>query len=160
IALGILAGNGLIDTYGTSPPFDKAVQIVSFNVVALLVVGLLASRLSERHASGFQLEETVRSLETLRALHERIVESIRSGLVTTDLDGIIYTFNAAATEITGFHVDQVVGRPLAEIFGNIQEQIDLSLEAAGEGEQLPRFEADLQTPDGFAVRIGFSVSLL
>ena len=160
IFLAVLTGTGVIDTFGTLPPFDKAIQIVSFNVVALLVVGILAARLSERHASGYQLEETVRTLESLRALHERIVESIRSGLVTTDLDGNIYTFNAAATEITGCHLDQVQGRPLAEIFGNIQEQIDLSLEAAGEGEPLPRFETDLQTPDGFAVRIGFSVSLL
>ena len=41
-----------------------------------------------------------------------------------------------------------------------RESIDLSLAAAGEGEQLPRFEADLLTPEGFAVRIGYSVSLL
>jgi two-component system sensor histidine kinase PilS (NtrC family) len=160
ILLAVLTGTGAIDAYGSLPTFDRAIQIVSFNVVALLVVGILAARLSERHASGYKLEETVKSLEDLRALHERIVESIRSGLVTTDLDGIIYTFNAAATEITGYHPDQVQGRPVSEIFGDIQEQIDLSLEAAGDGEQLPRFETDLQTPDGFAVRIGFSVSLL
>jgi two-component system sensor histidine kinase PilS (NtrC family) len=160
IALAVLTGVGAIDSFGTVAPLDKAIQIVSFNVVALLVVGLLASRLSERHASGEELEETVRSLESLRALHERIVESIRSGLVTTDLDGHIYTFNAAATEITGYRLDQVQGHSLAEFFGDIQEQIDLSLGAAGDGEQLPRFETDLQTPDGFAVRIGFSVSLL
>jgi two-component system sensor histidine kinase PilS (NtrC family) len=96
----------------------------------------------------------------LRALHERIVESIRSGLVTTDLDGNIFTFNRAASEITGYRLDQVVGTSIYDLFGDIREQIDLSLEAAGEGEQLPRFEADLVTPDGFAVRIGFSVSLL
>ncbi|MBV9241643.1 MAG: PAS domain S-box protein [Acidobacteria bacterium] len=160
VVLSILTHSGAIEAFGTVAPLDKAIQIVSFNVVALLVVGILAARLSERHASGYALEETVRSLEHLRALHERIVESIRSGLVTTDLDGNIYTFNAAATEITGYHLDQVQGRPLSEIFGNIQEQIDLSLEAAGEGEALPRFEADLLTPDGFVVRIGFSVSLL
>jgi two-component system sensor histidine kinase PilS (NtrC family) len=160
IGLAVLTGTGVIEAYGTAPPLDKAIQIVSFNVVALLVVGILAARLSERHASGYQLQETVRSLESLRALHERIVESIRSGLVTTDLDANIYTFNAAATEITGYHLDQVRGKPLSEIFGDIREQINLSLEAAGQGEQLPRFEADLQTPDGFAVRIGFSVSLL
>src|SRR4029077_5246503 len=52
------------------------------------------------------------------------------------------------------------GQPLSKFFGDIQEQIDLSLQAAGEGEPLPRFETDLQTPDGFAVRIGLSVSLL
>ena len=93
-------------------------------------------------------------------LHERIVESIRSGLVTTDLDGNIYTFNAAATEITGYRLDEMQGKSINSLFGDIREETDLSLAAAGEGEQLPRFECDLLTPEGFAVRIGYSVSLL
>lgn len=160
VALSLLTHNGVITSFGQAQTDDKAVQIVGFNVVALLVVGLLASRLSDRHASGAQLEETVKNLANLRALHERIVESIRSGVVTTDLDDNIYTFNAAATEITGIRLDQVQGRPISEVFGDIREQIDLSLAAAGEGEQPPRFESDLTTPDGFAVRIGFSVTLL
>lgn len=160
IGLSLLTAYLVIEPYGQQPDLQKAIQIVSFHVVALLVVGLLASRLSERRASGAELEETAKSLASLRALHERIVESIRSGLVTTDLDGNIYTFNAAATEITGYTPDQVQGRPISDLFGDIQEQIDLSLDAAGGGEQLPRFETDLATPEGFAVRIGFSVSLL
>jgi len=160
ITLSLLSANLVIDTFGPPQTTGKVVQIVSFHLVALLVVGLLASRLSDRHSSGAQLEEAAKSLANLRALHERIVESIRSGLVTTDLDGNIYTFNAAATEITGYRLDQMQGKSISVLFGDIQEQIDLSLAAAGDGEQLPRFEADLMTPDGFAVRIGFSVSLL
>jgi two-component system sensor histidine kinase PilS (NtrC family) len=160
ITLSVLSLYSLIETYGQTQEMGKAIQIVSFHVVAMLVVGLLASRLSERHASGAELEETTKTLATLRAVHERIVESIRSGLITTDLDGNIYTFNTAASEITGYRVDQVQSHPISELFGDIRQQIDLSLEAAGGGEPLPRFEADLTTPDGFAVRIGFSVMLL
>lgn len=160
VALSTFAHKNIINSFGQVQTDDKAAQIVGFNVVALLVVGLLASRFSDRHAAGAELEETVRSLANLRALHERIVESIRSGVVTTDLDHNIYTFNAAAAEITGQRLDQVRGRPISELFGDISEQIALSLAAAGKGEQPPRFEADLVTPDGFAVRIGFSVALL
>lgn len=160
IVLAILSGTGAIESSGTPQVAAKAAQIVSFHVVAMLVVGLLASRLSDRRHSGEELKETAKTLASLRVLHERIVESIRSGLVTTDLDGNIYTFNAAATEITGYHLDELQGKNIEFLFGNIREQIDLSLAAAGEGEPLPRFEADLLTPDGFAVRIGFSVSLL
>lgn len=160
VALSTFAHKNLINSFGQVQTDDKAAQIVGFNVVALLVVGLLASRFSDRYAAGAELEETVRSLANLRALHERIVESIRSGVVTTDLDHNIYTFNAAAAEITGLRLDQVRGRPISELFGDIREQIALSLAAAGKGEQPPRFEADLVTPDGFAVRIGFSVALL
>ena len=160
ISLSFLTVNALIDTFGPAQPTGKVVQIVSFHIVALLIVGLLASRLSDRHSSGLELEETVKNLASLRVLHERIVESIRSGLITTDLDGNIFTFNAAATEITGYRLDEMQGKSIYDLFGDIREQIDLSLAAAGEGDQLPRFETDLLTPDGFAVRIGFSVSLL
>lgn len=160
ITLALLTHNGVIDGFGIAQSSAKAVQIVSFHVVAFLVVGLLASRLSDRRSSGEELEQAAKSLASLRVLHERIVESIRSGLITTDLEGNIYTFNAAATEITGFRLDEMQGKSIFSLFGDIRESIDLSLAAAGEGEQLPRFESDLLTPEGFAVRIGYSVSLL
>lgn len=160
ITLSFLTVNLIVETFGPVQATAKVVQIVSFHIVALLVVGLLASRLSEGRSSGKELEEATKTLATLRVLHERIVESIRSGLVTTDLDGNIYTFNAAATEITGFRLDEMQGRSIYDLFGDIKEPIDISLAAAGDGEQLPRFETDLTTPDGFAVRIGYSVSLL
>jgi two-component system sensor histidine kinase PilS (NtrC family) len=160
IALALLTTTNVIQSYGPAQTIGKLVQIVSFHVVALLVVGLLASKLAEGRSSDSELQETVKTLASLRVLHERIVESIRSGLITTDLDGKIYTFNAAATEITGYRLDEMEGRSIYDLFGDIKEPIDLSLAAAGDGEQLPRFETDLTTPDGFAVRIGYSVSLL
>jgi len=158
ILLSVLTTLALIEGAGASESIGRVIQIVSFHVVAFLVVGLLAARLSERRSSGEELKEATKTLATLRALHERIIESIRSGLVTTDLDGTIYTFNSAATEITGFTPEQMVGRSVFSLFGNIKEQIELSLSA--EADQRPRFEADLVTPDGFAVRIGYSVSQL
>ncbi len=160
ITLALLTKNAVIDGFGIAQPTAKAVQIVSFHVVAFLVVGLLASRLSDRRSSGEELEQTAKTLASLRVLHERIVESIRSGLITTDLEGNIYTFNAAAAEITGYRLDEMQGKSIYSLFGDIRESIDLSLAAAGEGDQLPRFESDLLTPEDFAVRIGYSVSLL
>jgi two-component system, NtrC family, sensor histidine kinase PilS len=158
--LSILSAADLIQS--SNPPQSpfKVIQIIGFHLVAFLVVGLLASRLSERHSSGETLKETAKSLADLRALHERIVESIRSGLITTDLEGNIYTFNAAATEITGYRTEELLGKPVFNLFGDIKEPMALSLDAVQTGEQQPRFEADLATPDGFAVRIGYGISPL
>lgn len=158
--LSALVATNLINGFGAAPEFSKAVQIVGFHAVAFLVVGLLASRISDRRASGEQLKETAKSLANLRVLHERIVESIRSGLITTDLSGEIYTFNAAAAEITGFSSEQMIGKTVFSIFGNIHLPISDSLDATDTGEQPPRFEADVLTPDGFAVRVGYHVSPL
>lgn len=158
--LSVLTSLGVIVSNGADLSPAKIVQGISFHVVALLVVGLLAARLSDRHSSGESLEEATKKLANLRALHERIIESIRSGLITTDLDGNIYTFNAAAVEITGFRADEMEGQNISRLFGEIEPEIEQSIAATGQGEQLPRFEADLQTPEGFAVRIGYSISQL
>jgi two-component system sensor histidine kinase PilS (NtrC family) len=93
-------------------------------------------------------------------LHERIVESIRSGLVTTDLQGRIYTFNAAAEEITGYRERDVRGQDASVFFGEIQEHITASLHAAETGEASPRFETYCLTAEGLRLRLGFSMSPL
>lgn len=159
-ALALLTALSLIQNSGPDHTPAKIVQIVSLNLVALLVVGFLASRLSERRFSGEQLEETTKTLANLRVLHERIIESIRSGLITTDLDGKIYTFNAAAAEITGRKAAEMEGQSVFSLFGDIREQITIAIEHTVDLSQLPRFETDLVTPDGFAVRIGYSISQL
>jgi two-component system, NtrC family, sensor histidine kinase PilS len=147
-------------SFGTVPEPLRAVQIISFHIVAFLVVGLLAARLASRNASGEQLMEATKSLASLRALHERIVQSIRSGLITTDLEGSIYTFNTAAEEITGYKAEQMQGRSIFSLLGNIEQSIMPSLEATQEGEHVPRYETDLITPEGFAVHVGYGISPL
>ncbi len=158
--LSIITSLQIIESTGTALSPAKVAQGISFHVVAFLVVGLLAARLSERHSSGQSLQEATKKLADLQALHERIIESIRSGLITTDLDGTIYTFNAAAQEITGFQAEDMEGENISLLFGKIDIEIEQSIQAAAEGEQLPRFEASLETPEGFAVRIGYSISQL
>ncbi len=160
LGLVLLTSMGLIDSTGTPQTWAKTAQIASIHIVAFLVVGLLAARLSDRRLSGERLAEATKTIANLRALHERIIESIRSGLVTTDLDGKIYTFNTAATEITGYSASDVTGRSIFEFFGDIRESIDLSLNGTFERDQLPRFETDLVSPEGFAICVGYSVSRL
>jgi two-component system sensor histidine kinase PilS (NtrC family) len=139
-------------------PMSKAVETIGINDVAFLVVGLLSARLTERQSrSDVRLIAATQSLASLRALHERIVESIRSGVVTTDLEGRIFTFNAAAEEITGYKAADVRGQEASIFFGDLAEHISDSLQAAEAGETSPRFEASCLTPEGLRVRLGFSI---
>ena len=140
---------------------SQAVQSVGVFDVAFLVVGLLSSQLAARQSrSDVQLIAATQSLANLRALHERIVESIRSGVVTTDLTGRIYTFNNAAEEITGHRESDVRGEDASIFFGEIQEHIDDAMNAAQLGSANPRFEADCLTAEGLRLRLGFSISPL
>lgn len=150
----------LVESYGLEQTPSKIVQILAFHIVAFLVVGLLAARLSDRHESGQKLRETEKTLLNLRVLHERIVESIRSGLITTDLEGKIYTFNLAAEEITGYTSEQMRGKNIAQLLGDIKYAINLSLQGKDSTEQPSRFETDILTPEGFAIHIGYGISPL
>lgn len=156
--LALLTGFTVIDSFGIPQTRAKVVQILSFHAVAFFVVGLLASRLADRQRSGEELREATKNLASLRALHERIIESIRSGLITTDLEGTIFTFNAAASEITGYTPAQVKGSSIFDLMPGIRTSLsDASLESS---EVQARYESDLTTPDGFVVRIGYSVAKL
>ncbi len=158
--LAIAIATGAVRSFGVMPETSKIVPIIAFNIVAFLVVGLLAARLADRRSSGEKLQETTKTLANLRLLHERIVESIRSGLITTDLEGNIYTFNATAAEITGFSAEEMRGKPISTLFGDINLSLGNALEITETGEHPARFETDFQTPQEEFVRIGYSITPL
>ncbi len=152
----------LVSTRGvSSEAMANMIQSVGLSDVSFLVVGLLAAKLAHgQTASDEQLAAATRSLADLRALHERIVESIRSGVATTDLQGHIYTFNAAAEEITGYRLTEVRGHDASMFFGDMSRQIADSMNAAATGKVSPRFQADCLTPNGLALRLGFTIAPL
>ena len=140
---------------------SQTVEAVGLFDISFLVVGLLSARLAERQSrSDVRLLAARQSLASLRALHERIVASIRSGVVTTDLEGRIYTFNQAAEEITGYSEEDLRGQDASIFFGEMKDQVTDSLEAAEKGLPSPRFETDCLTSEGLRLRLGFSLSPL
>ena len=161
-ALVLLTGLGGADT----PEYldanrPQAYQALGLFDISCLVVGLLSARLAERQSRfDVRLIAATQSLANLRALHERIVASIRSGVVTTDLQGRIYTFNAAAEEITGYREQDVRGQEASIFFGEIKDIIHDSMKVTETPDSSPRFEADCLTADGLRLRLGFSLSPL
>jgi two-component system sensor histidine kinase PilS (NtrC family) len=144
-----------------SGSLSQTIQWVGFFDVSFLVVGLLSARLAERQSrSDVRLLAATQSLANLRALHERIVASIRSGLVTTDLDGRIFSFNAAAQEITGYQEETIRGKDASILFGELKEHIAETLRAREKGETAPRFESNCPTSEGMRLRLGYSISPL
>src|SRR6476660_5552052 len=166
-SIGCAAAFNAIALYAISRPggaaetFGNTIQAVGLSDISFLVVGLLAAKLAHSQTkSDVELAAATRSLADLRALHERIVESIRSGVITTDLHGRIYTFNAAAEEITGYKLSEVRSLDASMFFGDMSRQIVDSMTAAAEGKLSPRFQADCLTPNGLALRLGFTIAPL
>ncbi|NNF00912.1 MAG: PAS domain S-box protein [Pyrinomonadaceae bacterium] len=122
----------------------RTLQILAFNSVSILIVGLLAANLAERRKIKRKLKATEESFEDLNVLHEVIIQSMRSGLITTDLAGRMRSFNRAAEDITGIRAVEVIGDSVYTLFGeDIRPSVDISLRRAAENDEFPteHFEA-------------------
>jgi len=141
--LSVIVSQSFFYSFSGAEAPSRIVQIVAFNDVALLVVGLLAARLSERRRFKRELVEKTTSFENLNLLHERILESVDSGLITTDLEGKIFGFNRAAERITGGDARTMIGKSIYEVFGEgIRPSVALCLKPLeSEGFEIGHFEA-------------------
>jgi two-component system sensor histidine kinase PilS (NtrC family) len=140
----------------------KTVQfMLALNIIAIIGVSVLSSHLADRlRRSEDELAIAARDLADYRAFNDRIIESMRSGLVTTDLRGNIITFNKAAEEITGYRLQDLRGKRIFAIFGDIEKQIEVGLESIRARSRLPRFDIACRTADGRELHLGFSVAPL
>jgi two-component system sensor histidine kinase PilS (NtrC family) len=83
---------------------------------ALLLLGMLANTLAaELRRTGAALDRRTTDLQRLRDLHRRTVESIGSGLLTTNEVGEITSFNPEAERITGVSAGDAEGRSLEDV---------------------------------------------
>jgi two-component system, NtrC family, sensor histidine kinase PilS len=141
---------GVIPSYCTTHPGLKALQAIIFaNLFAFLAVaylgGLLTSKLRQ---VGVQLKDTSGALESLQALHESIIESIGSGLITTGLDGRITLVNAAAHKLLVRTPAELIGTPVNQLFLDPLPTVE-SERTHGE----VRFDASTRFRKTFRVRV-------
>lgn len=124
---------------------------------ALLVVALLASALSrERDRAGRALAEKTRDLRSLQRLHARTVESLTSGLLTTDPAGAITSFNPEAERITGVPQAAAIGRSLDSVIPGASQAVLESARAVQKGRARLRFT----NPSGAELHLGLAGSVL
>ena len=109
---------GVVPSYCTTHPGLKTLQAIIFvNLFAFLAVAYLAGLLTAKlRQVGVQLKDTSGALESLQALHENIIHSISSGLITTGLDGRITLVNAAAQRLLERTPAELLGTPVHQLF--------------------------------------------
>jgi two-component system sensor histidine kinase PilS (NtrC family) len=123
-------------------------------------VALLGSYLAEsvQHA-GVRLREVTLEVADLRGLNQVIVESIQSGLVTTDSEGRILFVNRFAETILGRSAESLRGTPVAEVFTSpLLRPPELKTRAASRA--LARLEVSYGHPAGRLLELGVSVTPL
>ena len=90
------------------------------SLFGFFAVAYLASYLAERlRMTGAELRDKSGQVASLQAINENIIQSMRDGLITTDLDGTIRDLNPAGAAILGCRPQDLKGRPIREVFGEI-----------------------------------------
>jgi two-component system, NtrC family, sensor histidine kinase PilS len=98
------------------PPRSVAQYIATLNVLGFFAVALLSGSLAEIvRTTGVQLEEASNQIADLQALNQHVIDSLPSGLATSDVDLRILTFNRGAETITGVSFRSAVGRTIDEV---------------------------------------------
>jgi two-component system sensor histidine kinase PilS (NtrC family) len=159
---GIILANDLGYIGYKAPGGNTPLEIfrISAHVLGFWAVAYLGTYLHQRlQKVEWELQEKIDSLTQLQRLNEHIVSSIRSGLITTDLEGRIAVFNTAAQELTGRDAQEMLGRPVQSLIGgnfwNRVQQADLLQNA-----RPLRNEEWIAVPVGPKRFLGFSVSPL
>ncbi|HYG63132.1 MAG TPA: ATP-binding protein [Thermoanaerobaculia bacterium] len=105
-----------------------------------------------------ELEEKSEHLADLQVAHRDVIQSIGSGLITTDLDGVITSVNQAGLAILERPETGLVGTPIQES-GLFSAERWGEMTAASEQRRKLRSEVDLER--GGDIRpVGFSISQL
>jgi len=105
------------------------------------------------------IHHMAQSLIDARSLTENIMYSIADGVVTVDTQGIITTMNQAARQITGFTLEEVIGKPYREIFCESHQFNSLLLNTLKTGENHIGIEVNYPVKDKY-VYISVSTSIL
>jgi two-component system sensor histidine kinase PilS (NtrC family) len=138
----------------------RLVYLLVAHMVSFFAVAYLASYLTETlRRTGQELEMRRDDLAQLRDFNDNIIDSMNSGLLTTDWEGRITFANRAAAEIIGAPVGELTGRTVVGMLG--QEAPFLwRIRDALESERRFRFELDYSTPSGRTLYMGCTVSTL
>jgi two-component system sensor histidine kinase PilS (NtrC family) len=142
------------------PPERLAQYTVGLNVFGFMAVAILSGYLSEslRHADA-QLASASSRIADLQAFSQHVIDSLTSGLATTDAANRILTFNRAAEAITGHSLASVSGARIADIL-QLPPAYEASLEQVTDGPVNRRLDLGYTRADGRRIDLGLSAAPL
>src|SRR6202142_1335372 len=153
-----LISYGFIPRTATSMPTLRVLDSwLASNLFAFFAVAYLGSLLAQTlRKKGFELEAKSEELKDLQTFNQDIIESMRGGLLTTDMEGRILVMNRAGAEITGPGFGLHRGEKIADLFPGFWP-----VERDEQGNPLAaRKEIEYKTAEGNSRFLGLSISPL
>ena len=165
VMLQYLAAAGALNAVWIGPtailPSARFAQYtVAIDAFAFFAVAILSGSLAEGlRKADRRLEMASTAIADLKALNQHVIDSLTSGLATTDRSGRLLTFNRAAETITGHHASAVVGQPAGDVL-QLPSSFAPLLARNLDGARSHRFDVIYRASDGTAKDLGLSVAPL
>ncbi|HEY5619980.1 MAG TPA: ATP-binding protein [Vicinamibacterales bacterium] len=141
------------------PSRQFAQYTIAINLSGFAAVALLSGSLAERLRSAqSRLQDASDEIQDLRAFNEYVIDGLLSGLVTTDADGRVLTFNRAASAITGIPKEQALGHDAGEVL-QLPDDVRARLHTPLQTRSL-RVELEYRTGDGRQLEVGLMVTMI
>ncbi|HKW76590.1 MAG TPA: ATP-binding protein [Terriglobales bacterium] len=108
-----------LPSFQTSPRADAKylLLVLLVNLAVFMAVAHLSSMLvAKLRQAGRELRDKSGELMSLQALHENVIHSVRSGLITTDLEGRITLVNAPGQKLLERTASSIYGRHISDLF--------------------------------------------
>ncbi len=149
---------GLLVSYGSVQLYYR----VFLNLFSFFLVAFLSNHLARRLQKAreeIRLKED--SIEDLQALHENIIQSVTSGLITTDLSGRITSVNHSSETILQIPGEEIRRMELNQLFPYQEVRTCLSrLSRMQNKEGFSRFEIRYSARNGSDMILGMTLSML
>jgi two-component system sensor histidine kinase PilS (NtrC family) len=113
---GFLDYPSLVNTSIVLPQRSVAQYTIALNLFGFFAAALLSGSLANSlRSAGVQLDQQSTEIADLQAFNQHVIDSLPSGLATTDPQQRILTFNHAAQTITGVPFQAAVGRRISDV---------------------------------------------
>lgn len=161
-------GDRIIGTFGIYNKISHEGVIISFSdedktilegfaSIAAIVIDKLTLHehiaAKEREAVEARISE-----EKLRDMLEGLIEDSADAIVTTDLDGIVSSWNKGAEKIYGFNRDEVIGKPLPFIPDSLLDNEKGYFDLLKQGSSIKDIETIRKTKDGRIIDVNLTLS--
>jgi two-component system sensor histidine kinase PilS (NtrC family) len=131
---------------------------VAINLAGMFGVAVLAGSLAERlRRARAGLMDASHEIADLRAFNDHVIDSLTSGLITTDGRGRILTFNRGASRITALSPEEARGADVRDV---LQLPVGTLPPLGPDAQGRRRVEIRFRAPDAGVIEVGLTATAL
>ena len=140
------------------PARAAAQYVVGMNLFGFFAVAMLSGSMAESvRKAGVRLELASNAIADLQALNQNVIDSLPSGLTTTDALRRVITFNHAAEKISGLTASAALGQPVSEVL-QLPPEVTQAFDRGLARGSARRAEVRYRRADGREIDLGLSAT--